>query len=486
MEKTGQEPEISLSHFKNILEAGVKAKKALTEQERIEIQIVTPMFGGGHKSGEVDQAIPVRASAIRGHLRFWWRATRGAAYENVSALRRREVAIFGDTNNPSRVRVWIDKKKTAQPKPAMEEYLDRMNRRKKRFVRQLVTYAVFPYRDTKNSENKARTFSYLPSYDFTLCLRIEEASSSGNNESNQDDLTVDDVKKEVYAAIWAWINFGGLGSRTRRGCGSLYCAEFSPGASDMADLKQWFEKQLKKHNLMLPPRGILRGWPTLCSEFYVKSVSSDYPDRAWKGAIDTYQRFRSLSNTKSGEKKRSHWPEADSLRKMMGMAEPDHENPNTLSSGDLEYAFPRAQFGMPIIFEFKQDIHLKSRTDGKREPYKSQLVPKERERLASPLIVKALAVGNSKKITGISMFAILNQPELDEVELQIQEQGGNTDIVEKRLKRKPIEKKHIYPTLKYEKSPMKDLNGNPVQSAIDAFLDSEEVRTWLKIKTDRG
>lgn len=40
--------------------------------------LVTPMFGGGVKPGEVDREMPIRASALRGHLRFWWRLLHGA------------------------------------------------------------------------------------------------------------------------------------------------------------------------------------------------------------------------------------------------------------------------------------------------------------------------------------------------------------------------------------------------------------------------
>ena len=40
--------------------------------------LVTPMFGGGVKPDEVDREMPIRASALRGHLRFWWRLLHGA------------------------------------------------------------------------------------------------------------------------------------------------------------------------------------------------------------------------------------------------------------------------------------------------------------------------------------------------------------------------------------------------------------------------
>lgn len=40
--------------------------------------LITPMFGGGVTAGEVDPEMPIRASALRGQLRFWWRLLHGA------------------------------------------------------------------------------------------------------------------------------------------------------------------------------------------------------------------------------------------------------------------------------------------------------------------------------------------------------------------------------------------------------------------------
>ena len=50
---------------------------------RFHCKLVTPMYGGGVDAGEVDAAMPMRATAIRGQLRFWWRLiTRNQYLEN--------------------------------------------------------------------------------------------------------------------------------------------------------------------------------------------------------------------------------------------------------------------------------------------------------------------------------------------------------------------------------------------------------------------
>ena len=42
-----------------------------------EYELITPLFGGGVNPGEADPVTIIRGTAIRGHLRFWWRACRG-------------------------------------------------------------------------------------------------------------------------------------------------------------------------------------------------------------------------------------------------------------------------------------------------------------------------------------------------------------------------------------------------------------------------
>ena len=41
--------------------------------------LITPMHGGGVTAGEIDRDMPIRAGALRGQLRFWWRLLNDAA-----------------------------------------------------------------------------------------------------------------------------------------------------------------------------------------------------------------------------------------------------------------------------------------------------------------------------------------------------------------------------------------------------------------------
>jgi CRISPR-associated protein Cmr1 len=68
---------------------------AKRETIELELRLITPMFGGGYKAREVDTVQPIRPAAIRGHLRFWWRATAGARYARVEELHKAETELWG-------------------------------------------------------------------------------------------------------------------------------------------------------------------------------------------------------------------------------------------------------------------------------------------------------------------------------------------------------------------------------------------------------
>lgn len=69
--------------------------------------VITPLFGGGVEAGMNDPTTLIRPSSVRGHLRFWWRATRGARFQTIAELRQREGEIWGTTDNPSPISIEV-------------------------------------------------------------------------------------------------------------------------------------------------------------------------------------------------------------------------------------------------------------------------------------------------------------------------------------------------------------------------------------------
>ncbi len=290
-----------------------------------EIKLITPMLGGGVNAGKPDTDMPVRASAIKGQLRYWWRflAMNGNSPSTKQELFQTERSIWGgmaedEEDHSSKVRLRVDNIKGQHPP--------------KKYTEDEVGYALFPARSQKDPPEEAKT---LIREGMTFRLYISAAETI--------------MEKHVTSALSWWITFGGLGSRTRRGVGALYCAE----------IPQVNEIEAKRVGCRL-----------------VKKTSRyDNATEAWREAVKQLYQFRQGNDVgRRAGYKRSYWPEADSIREITGKSQRGHE-----PEEDARISFPRAAFGLPIIFKFKNE--------DRGEPQLSTLTPNNSERLASPLIL---------------------------------------------------------------------------------------------------
>jgi len=78
-------------------------KTPTLETWTLKLKTITPMFGGSATPREVDQENPVRAASVRGHLRFWWRATAGGQYTSAEKLFEAEEQIWGSAERYGKV-----------------------------------------------------------------------------------------------------------------------------------------------------------------------------------------------------------------------------------------------------------------------------------------------------------------------------------------------------------------------------------------------
>ncbi|WP_269199663.1 type III-B CRISPR module RAMP protein Cmr1 [Bacillus pumilus] len=342
---------------------------------------------------------------------------------------KREAEIFGHTEQASQIQVVTHYEK------------DEVKRNSKVFFKK--KNHPFPRYVLSNMKDET---PYLMKAQFSLNIRLSKKTT---------DFEL--IKKEVEVALWAWINFGGLGSRTRRGCGSLYCKQFSPyNKRTKSQLEKWFEQKLLEYDIQLPASS--REWPTLSREFKVQAFPSSMIS-SWRSVIQTYETFRRRSNPDK-KRGRSCWPEADTIRLLTGKAKSGHHIPYPKEKPFKYQAFPRAQFGLPIQFRFAPK-------DSGKDPDPVTLLPKGKDRLASPLILKPLAI-NQKESVG--MVVVLQQPKIEALSL-LGDRKPLPDVTDEQS---------IYPTATYSNNPLQDESGRTHSSAIQAFLHSKEVRTFCQ------
>ena len=406
-----------------------------------EIELITPLFGGGVETRVNDPSFPIRATSIRGQLQFWWRATVGAQYATRQELRAAQSAIWGDTTQASRVQVRVETVSFDNPKPCAT--FERDNRDGSRF-RSMPTwnapfnnsalpYALFPFQGqlaNGRTQIEVQPASCLHKASFKLTLICHKSL---------------DFAKQVEPALWAWVNFGGLGSRTRRGCGAIVCKSLVPKNLDelIAKLKTFLQE----------PNAQVREWPTLAAAFLVGKEQNQSLD-AWNEVIDRFRHFRQGVGLgrNPGEKPnrpgRSRWPEPETIRCITQQRLAKHSRLPHIP----EDAFPRAELGLPIVFHFQEQ----------GDPSDTVLYPandsegKKRERMASPLILKPLALANGKFVP---LIVRLNTLALNGVDLRRGEQS--LQLPQTTVIRDPK-------LATYRDSPMQ--NRSPNGSAIEAFI----------------
>jgi len=407
---------------------------------RYAIELITPMFGGGVKPGVNDTTLPVRATAIRGHLQFWWRATVGARYSTVSKLRENQSAIWGSTKSASQVHVQVEDLKFDAPTPCATIKSD--HKGKDRIIWDRVfrinqypqddslPYALFPFQGKRaeNNEPRINPANFIAKLRFQLVLRCPN-----------------DSWPSIETALWAWTNFGGLGSRTRRGCGAILCKELAPQDDTH------FAKQLNQYILHQ-----MDGceWPTIKERPLLRTTDpADEPFPVWDWLLGLYKYFRQgvefarNFNQQTNQPGRSRYPEPETIRRITGQRLPRHARLPQIPDD----AFPRAEFGLPIVFQFKDS----------GDPSDTVLYPsktpdgEKRERMASPLILKPLILQDGK---ALPIILQLNTVSLDGIELRRGDKSlplpSSTTINAPRL-------------AEYKNSP---LAGSPSGSAIEAFL----------------
>lgn len=287
-------------------------------------KLVTPMFGGGVKPGEVDKDMPIRAAAIRGQLRFWWRVACGP-FANSQEMFQREAEIWGGIGAKEPKASKVEIKVTCRPAKDAD----------------LVNSDVVPGAGIK--------YAYGPyaingvakwlkdGYEFDLHMRCCDPA----------------VKEEAELALRWWASFGGVGARTRRGFGVIQIEGLPPITSESVK-NQKGELRLMKMD--------------------------GTPDTLWKQAANRLFEFRQGNGTGRKQRtptpSRSLWPEPDQIRRFAkrdahGKHMPEH------SAGNV---FPRAAFGLPITFEFKGSKGEPDKSE--------LLPEGDSERMASPLILR--------------------------------------------------------------------------------------------------
>lgn len=372
-------------------------------------RLLTPLYGGGVEAGKVDTTTPIHGTGIRGQLRFWWRATRGGRFNgDRRQMKAAEDRIWGSTESGSQVAIAV-----TRSEPGSVLTLPNDSNGKPVYVgsiRSPYSYVAFPLRpqDGKpaGTVHKGVTFS--------LELSFPKA-----------------ISDDVQAALWAWEMFGGVGARTRRGFGALYCTDVRDNKGSAAFAKadwQWvYDCRQARTKLLEHVMAFVAEGPFPEDVAHLSRDKRRYKvTTAGKNEMECWENlFRALRDfrqNRRGGRGRSKWPEPDVIRDATGQSFKDRDH-DVLVYDPIIPKFPRAAFGLPIIFQFHRDH--KHPTDPDRDPRDTKLELSGADRLASPLILRPLPCGQGQFV-GLAL--ILDGIRIPPGQLQLKEMGGASII----------------------------------------------------------
>ena len=283
-------------------------------------KLITPMYGGGVKAGAVDPNMPIRASALRGQLRSWWRLLHSRDRPSTEVFED-ECALWGGISSKG---------------PQASQVVVRV--------------ACRAVEDSRLIDGKPPD---VP--DYVLIWNRDEPPPKLLNQGYEFELSlelrcVEERREQVVEALRWWASFSGVGARTRRGLGAVRV--------NGTEVKPVHAKEVEDLGGQM-----------------VVGPATPKARAAWGSAIKQLSTFRQgpgMGRGGGNRPGRSNWPEADTIRRVAGKWAHDPRHP-------VDGVYPRAAFGLPIVFHFK---------DAKDPSDTLELAGQERERMASPLILR--------------------------------------------------------------------------------------------------
>lgn len=163
---------------------------AAPKWESLDCELLTPLHGGGVKERESDKDLPIRVSEIRGGLRFWWRILAKYKFKlPENQIRETEFALWGGIGEKAQaslvfLRVQVHNKLQIVPT--------------KNYSKQ--AYALFTADLDPKMDLGKEGLKWTLQYAF-------------------DNRITSTQKEQVLETLRWWATLGGIGGRTRRGCG---------------------------------------------------------------------------------------------------------------------------------------------------------------------------------------------------------------------------------------------------------------------------
>ncbi|MFY9825292.1 MAG: type III-B CRISPR module RAMP protein Cmr1 [Thermoanaerobaculia bacterium] len=194
------------------------------ERETFQVELVTPCFLAG-----AEGSTEWRAASIRGQLRWWFRAVAGGCWKgDLGRVRREEARIFGSTERKSLIQVQalgdLETSKAPFERQCNAARLAKLwGDERAETVRRLKVMRD----DREVSSNPIHYLAFGPIVfrDRQLIVRpyLPAKSQVAFKLLWGAGVVEEETRKAFIKALWAWLNLGGVGAKSRKGFGALQC-----------------------------------------------------------------------------------------------------------------------------------------------------------------------------------------------------------------------------------------------------------------------
>ncbi|MCL4408239.1 MAG: type III-B CRISPR module RAMP protein Cmr1 [Thermotogae bacterium] len=177
-----------------------------------ECEVISPMFAHGSDP----KAFELRATEIKGEMRFWFRtALSSKLKDNIAALKFIDSYIFGDTSQKSKVMISVDPNLSSKSNPIQGNFkIQNIS-----FPIDPIKYIAFGmYETLKIDKTKKEEWK---SYTDRGTFKINFSFFSVNKDGSLNREEVQRIESVVDNVMFLYSTFGGIGARIDKGFGSF-------------------------------------------------------------------------------------------------------------------------------------------------------------------------------------------------------------------------------------------------------------------------
>jgi CRISPR-associated protein Cmr1 len=343
-------------------------------------EVSSPMFIAGYDNSSDSAALDIRPTAIKGALRFWWRAIHyaefrrkaGSQQQALKAMHGAEQLLFGAAAAPKTAAgqslVFLRICKNIQESDVVKKEADQAKNSNGNKVGSFPGCRYFLGMGLYNLKNKEITRSYIKSNaTFEIQLGFKPVVS-------QEQI------QQVKQALLAFGMLGNLGARARKGFGSVSIAQLTENGQQLAlpENKNEYIKLLKtlfslgEQLTELPPFTAMSAF----SHSDLSVVGTD-PMKVLNEVGEKQQRYRGYGENSSGDYKVNFQPA------LQLFSDDHHELYHFIRDNQTPKQPRRLVFGLPhnVRFSSAGSVNI-------------EIEEKSIARRASPLFIHIHRIGN--------------------------------------------------------------------------------------------